>query len=335
MTRRAGLLLALRDRRIARRLRRRHSAGERGGDAPRHPRRPRRACRRVGRGRHRARASRSIRSGRSRCRTTGCSARRSACRSTRSDHVWIIHRHAIAEPRTESERAAEPADRRRAARPRRRSSSSTGGQPRRPWGGPGAGLRLADVEPRHHRRSQGQRLDRRQRRQGRARPEVHARRQVPAADRQAGARTQRQQRPENFWPRREDLRSTPKANEAYVADGYGNKRVVVHRRGRPASASATGARTATSPTTPTSAATIPTRRPRSSSAIPCTAPSRRDDGFVYVCDRVNDRIQVFRKDGTFVKEAARRARARAAPARCGTSRSRRTRSRRTSISPTA
>lgn len=28
-----------------------------------------------------------------------------------------------------------------------------------------------------------------------------------------------------------------------------------------------------------------------------------DDGLVYVCDRTNDRIQVFRKDGTFVKEA--------------------------------
>jgi DNA-binding beta-propeller fold protein YncE len=27
------------------------------------------------------------------------------------------------------------------------------------------------------------------------------------------------------------------------------------------------------------------------------------DGFVYVCDRQNDRVQVFRKDGTFVKEA--------------------------------
>ena len=26
------------------------------------------------------------------------------------------------------------------------------------------------------------------------------------------------------------------------------------------------------------------------------------DGLVYVCDRTNDRIQVFRKDGTFVKE---------------------------------
>ena len=28
-----------------------------------------------------------------------------------------------------------------------------------------------------------------------------------------------------------------------------------------------------------------------------------NDGLVYVCDRPNDRIQVFRKDGTFVKEA--------------------------------
>ena len=31
------------------------------------------------------------------------------------------------------------------------------------WGGPATGLRLADVESRHHRRLQGQRLDRRQR----------------------------------------------------------------------------------------------------------------------------------------------------------------------------
>ena len=27
------------------------------------------------------------------------------------------------------------------------------------------------------------------------------------------------------------------------------------------------------------------------------------DGLVYVCDRTNDRLQVFRKDGSFVKEA--------------------------------
>jgi len=35
--------------------------------------------------------------------------------------------------------------------------------------------------------------------------------------------------------------------------------------------------------------------------VHCAELSR--DGFVYVCDRVNDRIQVFMKDGTFVKEA--------------------------------
>ena len=27
-----------------------------------------------------------------------------------------------------------------------------------------------------------------------------------------------------------------------------------------------------------------------------------NDGLVYVCDRINDRVQVFQKDGTFVKE---------------------------------
>ena len=37
------------------------------------------------------------------------------------------------------------------------------------------------------------------------------------------------------------------------------------------------------------------------SNVHCVSVSR--DGFVYVCDRANDRVQVFRKDGTFVKEA--------------------------------
>ena len=31
--------------------------------------------------------------------------------------------------------------------------------------------------------------------------------------------------------------------------------------------------------------------------------SLANDGLVYVCDRVNDRIQVFSKDGTYIKEA--------------------------------
>ena len=42
---------------------------------------------------------------------------------------------------------------------------------------------------------------------------------------------------------------------------------------------------------------------RSSSAIRCIARELSNDNLLYVCDRVNDRIQVFKPDGTFVKEA--------------------------------
>ncbi len=44
------------------------------------------------------------------------------------------------------------------------------------------------------------------------------------------------------------------------------------------------------------------RRRRSSSAIPCTALNSRRTNLVYVCDRVNDRIQVFTREGKFLKE---------------------------------
>ena len=155
------------------------------------------------------------------------------------DHVWIIHRSSAT--LNSNEKGAElnprPAS---AARARRRSSSSTGGQPGSSWGGPGQGYRVADVEPRHHRRSQGQRLDRRQRRRRLARPEVHEGRQVPRAVRQAErARTGRPNAtgdptyasatatiPSNFG-RVAKIFVDPKANEAYIADGYFNKRVAV------------------------------------------------------------------------------------------------------------
>jgi len=44
------------------------------------------------------------------------------------------------------------------------------------------------------------------------------------------------------------------------------------------------------------------RRLRSNSENPVHCAELANDGFVYVCDRVNDRIQVFTKDGKFVKE---------------------------------
>ena len=75
---------------------------------------------------------------------------------------------------------------------------------RRPLGRAGRGLRLARVESRHHDRSQGQRLDRRQRRHRRAPPEVHQGRQVPDAVRQARPE-QGQQRHRELRPAGEDL----------------------------------------------------------------------------------------------------------------------------------
>ena len=60
--------------------------------------------------------------------------------------------------------------------------------------------------------------------------------------------------------------------EAFVSDGYLNKRVAVLDATRESS-SATGAPTATSPTTAISGATVPTTHRRSSSATRSTAPS--------------------------------------------------------------
>ena len=119
-----------------------------------------------------------------------------------------------------------------------------GRQPREVVGRPGPGLRLAGQQPRHHRRSQGQRLAGRQRRQGHAGPEVHERRQVPAADRQA-RRPQRQQRHRELLAADEDLRgarrptrSTSPTATAIAASSSSTP--------TPASTSGTGAPTATS-----------------------------------------------------------------------------------------
>ena len=44
------------------------------------------------------------------------------------------------------------------------------------------------------------------------------------------------------------------------------------------------------------------RRPLKQFRSPVHCAELSNDGLVYACDRQNDRIQVFRKDGTFVKE---------------------------------
>jgi DNA-binding beta-propeller fold protein YncE len=93
----------------------------------------------------------------------------------------------------------------------------------------------------------------------------------------------------------------PATNEAYVADGYGNKRVVVLDASTGEFKRYWGAYgnvpddTDLGPYDPDALPAQQFRNP-----VHCAEVS--NDGFVYVCDRVNDRIQQFQTDGTFVNE---------------------------------
>lgn len=91
----------------------------------------------------------------------------------------------------------------------------------------------------------------------------------------------------------------PKTNELFVADGYVNRRVVVfdadtgaYKRhwgayGQPPDDQWRGPRNAAVPAP-------------QFNVVHCVKISK--DDLVYVCDRGNSRIQVFRKDGTFIRE---------------------------------
>lgn len=91
------------------------------------------------------------------------------------------------------------------------------------------------------------------------------------------------------------------ANEAYVADGYGNKRVAVIDMNTGELKrywGAYGNRPDDTNLGPYDPSAPPAQQFRS--PVHCAEPSM--DGLVYVCDRANDRIQVFNTDGTYVSE---------------------------------
>ncbi len=92
-----------------------------------------------------------------------------------------------------------------------------------------------------------------------------------------------------------------KANEAYVADGYGNHRVAVIDMESGKIKRYWGAY-ANKPDDTNLGRYNPMAPPAQQFRNPvhCAIPS--DDGLVYVCDRPNDRIQVFTKEGKFQKE---------------------------------
>ncbi len=91
------------------------------------------------------------------------------------------------------------------------------------------------------------------------------------------------------------------ANEAYLADGYANKRVVVIDADSGEFKRYWGAYG--NKPDDTSLGRYDPDQPRAQqfrNPVHCAEPS--NDGLVYVCDRVNDRIQVFKTDGTYVDE---------------------------------
>ena len=93
----------------------------------------------------------------------------------------------------------------------------------------------------------------------------------------------------------------PKTNELYVADGYGNRRVIVFDADTGKYKRHWGAYghkpddTQLPPYSPDQPIAQQFRNP-----VHCV--ELANDGLLYVCDRTNDRIQVFKPDGTFVKE---------------------------------
>lgn len=93
----------------------------------------------------------------------------------------------------------------------------------------------------------------------------------------------------------------PKENEAYVADGYGNKRVAVIDADSGNFKRYWGAY-GNKPDDTNLGTYNPNAPPAQQFRTPVHCAELSNDGLLYVCDRPNDRIQVFRKNGTFVKE---------------------------------
>ncbi|MCX6627204.1 MAG: hypothetical protein NTW28_06200 [Candidatus Solibacter sp.] len=93
----------------------------------------------------------------------------------------------------------------------------------------------------------------------------------------------------------------PKTNELYVADGYGNRRVIVFDADTGKYKRHWGAY-GNKPDD----AQLPPYNPKDPPARQFRTPvhglALANDGMLYVCDRINNRIQAFKTDGTYVKE---------------------------------
>jgi DNA-binding beta-propeller fold protein YncE len=98
-----------------------------------------------------------------------------------------------------------------------------------------------------------------------------------------------------------DVALDPKTGEVFISDGYTNRRVIVFD-GRTGAYKRHWGAFGKPPDDAPQPAFSRSGPPRQQFDTPhCLALA--NDGLVYVCDRGNQRIQVFRKDGAFVKDA--------------------------------
>jgi DNA-binding beta-propeller fold protein YncE len=98
-----------------------------------------------------------------------------------------------------------------------------------------------------------------------------------------------------------DIAVDTAAKEVFAADGYANRRIVVFDSETGAYKrhwGAYGKKPGDDKTPPYD----PAKPPSAQFGNPVHCVRFDKDGFVYVCDRTNDRVQIFRKDGTFVSE---------------------------------
>ncbi len=107
--------------------------------------------------------------------------------------------------------------------------------------------------------------------------------------------------PENFG-RVAKIWVDPKTNEAYVADGYKNKRIAVFDADTGKLKRYWGAY-GNKPDDADLGKYDPAAPLPKQFRNPVHCVERSNDGLVYVCDRQANRVQVFKPDGTFVKEA--------------------------------
>jgi DNA-binding beta-propeller fold protein YncE len=98
-----------------------------------------------------------------------------------------------------------------------------------------------------------------------------------------------------------DIEVDPSSNEVFIADGYGNRRVIVFDADTGAYKRHWGAygKKPSDEKMPKYDPAAPVAQ-QFGNPVHCAKVSR--DGFVYVCDRTNNRIQVFKKDGTYITE---------------------------------